>query len=80
MNVETLAGLLVLVPGGVFLGLAIAWLLGWNGQERILARVTMITYSLLTLGVAALTVIFWQRGYHQSFKKKFQHCHFRRYI
>jgi NAD(P)H-quinone oxidoreductase subunit 5 len=62
MNVETLAGLLVLVPGGVFLGLAIAWLLGWNGQERILARVTMITYSLLTLGVAALTVIFWQRG------------------
>lgn len=59
MNIEILAGLLVLLPGCVFLGLSVAWLLGWNGNERVLARVTMTTYSLLTLGVFLLG---WKLG------------------
>lgn len=63
MNMELLTGLLVLLPGCVFFALSIAWLLGWNGNERVLARVTMITYSLLTLTVGLLAwKLAWQ-GY-----------------
>lgn len=62
MNIETLAGLLVVLPGSVFLSLAAAWVLGWNGHERVLARVTMITYSLLTVGVAVLGIALSLRG------------------
>ena len=54
MSIETLTGMMVLLPGCVFLVLSAAWLLGWNGNEKVLGRVTMITYSLLTAGVFVL--------------------------
>ncbi len=62
MNLELLGTLLVATPGLVFLTLAAAWLLGWNGHEKVLARVTLTTYSLLTAGVAALGWGLWKAG------------------
>lgn len=62
MNAETIASLLVATPGLVFLTLAAAWLLGWRGDEKVLARVTLTTYSLLTIGVAVLAWMLWRRG------------------
>lgn len=62
MNMELIGTLLVAGPGLVFLMLAAAWLLGWNGHEKVLARVTLTTSSLLTLGVAALAWSMWRSG------------------
>lgn len=62
MSKEMLATLLVSGPGAVVLALATAWLLGWNGREKLLSRVTLTTYSLLTAGVAALAWRMWRDG------------------
>ncbi len=44
----------VLAPGFVFGILASLWLLGWAPSERMLSRVTGLTFSSCVLGVAAL--------------------------
>lgn len=44
----------VLVPGLVFLGLALAWLAGWNPKERTTSGVTMWAYGLAGLTLTAL--------------------------
>ena len=44
----------VLAPGFVFGILASLWLLGWAPSERMLSRVTGLTFSSCALGVAAL--------------------------
>ena len=54
-NSAQLVQFIVATPGVVFLGLSIAWLLGWQGQERILARVTVLTYGTLLAAVVLLT-------------------------
>ncbi len=45
---------IVAAPGVVFIGLSIAWLLGWSGKERILARLTVLTYGSLLVAVSLL--------------------------
>jgi NADH:ubiquinone oxidoreductase subunit 5 (subunit L)/multisubunit Na+/H+ antiporter MnhA subunit len=79
MNLETLTGGLVLLPGCVFLTLAAAWLLGWNGNEKVLTRVTQITYALLTVGVLTLGWKLGQQGFPTlavSFGNWFQVAHY----
>ena len=44
----------VLAPGFVFGILASLWLLGWAPSERMLSRLTGLTFSFCALGVAAL--------------------------
>ena len=44
----------VLAPGVVFGVLASLWLLGWAPSERMLSRVTGLTFSSCAVGVAAL--------------------------
>ncbi|MBI1355176.1 MAG: proton-conducting membrane transporter [Acidobacteria bacterium] len=46
--------LTVALPGAAFLGLAIAWLLGWTGSERVISRVTGLTYVATTLSAFTL--------------------------
>ena len=61
-TLEFMATTVVALPGTVFLGLAGAWLLGWNGQEKVLARVTQVTYAVLALLVAGLAWSLWRAG------------------
>lgn len=44
----------VLAPGVVFGFLASLWMLGWTPSERVLSRVTGLTFTGCSLGVAAL--------------------------
>ena len=46
----------VLAPGAVFAVLSLAWMLGWTPGERIVSRITGLTYSACVVGVAALVV------------------------
>lgn len=53
---------LVLAPGGVFGGLALLWLLGWIPAERVLARITGVTFSAATLAFAVTAWKFVSTG------------------
>ena len=44
----------VLAPGVVFGVLASLWLLGWAPGERMLSRITGLTFSACAFGIAAL--------------------------
>jgi NAD(P)H-quinone oxidoreductase subunit 5 len=44
----------VLAPGIVFALLALSWLLGWIPGERMISRITGVTFSLSSLGLAGL--------------------------
>jgi len=44
----------VLAPGAMFVSVALAWMLGWSPGERIISRITGVTFSASVLGVAAL--------------------------
>jgi NAD(P)H-quinone oxidoreductase subunit 5 len=44
----------VLAPGVVFIALALSWLLGWVPGERLIARITGVTFSVCALGLACL--------------------------
>jgi NADH:ubiquinone oxidoreductase subunit 5 (subunit L)/multisubunit Na+/H+ antiporter MnhA subunit len=44
----------VLAPGAVFGVLAFLWLLGWTPGERLVSRITGVTFSACVLGLAAL--------------------------
>jgi len=46
--------LVVLAPGGVFAIFALLWLLAWTPSERLLSRITGLTFSVCASGVAAL--------------------------
>lgn len=54
---ETLLVFIVLAPGVVFAVLGLVWLTGWVPPERLIARVTGVTFSASGLGVAAMI---WQ--------------------
>ena len=49
----------VLAPGVVFGILALLWMLGWQAGERVVSRVTGVTFSAC---VAALSVLIWKLG------------------
>ena len=49
----------VLAPGVVFGVLAFLWLLGWVPGERVVSRITAVTFSASVLGLAALL---WKPG------------------
>jgi NAD(P)H-quinone oxidoreductase subunit 5 len=44
----------VMAPGGVFALLALLWLLGWVPSERVLSRVTGLTFTACVLALTAL--------------------------
>ena len=44
----------VVAPGVIFAAFAFLWLFGWTPTERFLSRVTGLTFSACTAGVAAL--------------------------
>ena len=44
----------VLAPGVVFAAFALLWLLGWSPAERLLSRVTAVTYSSSIFAIALL--------------------------
>jgi NAD(P)H-quinone oxidoreductase subunit 5 len=44
----------VLAPGFVFAVLALLWLLGWVAGERLISRITGLTFSACVFGLAAL--------------------------
>jgi NADH-quinone oxidoreductase subunit L len=46
----------VLAPGVIFAAFALLWLLGWVPSERVVSRITGLTFSLCVLGLA---VILW---------------------
>jgi NADH:ubiquinone oxidoreductase subunit 5 (subunit L)/multisubunit Na+/H+ antiporter MnhA subunit len=46
--------LVVLAPGVVFGLLALLWLLGWIPSERMLSRITALTFSACIFGLAAI--------------------------
>jgi NAD(P)H-quinone oxidoreductase subunit 5 len=46
--------LVVLAPGVVFAALALFWLLGWVPSERVVCRITALTFSACVLALAPL--------------------------
>jgi len=48
---------LVLAPGAVFAILALVWMLGWSPGERLLSRITALTFSACILSLAA--ILWW---------------------
>jgi NAD(P)H-quinone oxidoreductase subunit 5 len=48
--------LVVPLPGAIFAILALLWLMGWVPSERVVTRITSLTFSL---SVLALTAIIW---------------------
>jgi NADH:ubiquinone oxidoreductase subunit 5 (subunit L)/multisubunit Na+/H+ antiporter MnhA subunit len=48
--------LVVLLPGAIFVVLALLWLMGWVPRERVISRLTHLTFSLIVL---ALTAMIW---------------------
>ena len=44
----------VMAPGAVFAILAVLWLLGWVPSERVLSRITGLTFTACLAGLAAL--------------------------
>jgi NAD(P)H-quinone oxidoreductase subunit 5 len=46
--------LLVLAPGVAFAALALLWLLGWIPAERVLSRITGVTFSAALLALGAI--------------------------
>lgn len=54
MNESLLLGLLILLPGALCAGLGIGWLLGLKMPERLVARLTVVCYSLVLLVVGAM--------------------------
>lgn len=59
MSPEQLLLLLIGTPGAVFLALGLAWLLGIQLSERVVARLTALTYSVLALAVLVLGWRLW---------------------
>jgi NADH:ubiquinone oxidoreductase subunit 5 (subunit L)/multisubunit Na+/H+ antiporter MnhA subunit len=51
---QVLLVFVVLAPGVVFGVLALLWLLGWVPSERVVSRITGLTFSACVLGLAAL--------------------------
>jgi NAD(P)H-quinone oxidoreductase subunit 5 len=47
----------VLAPGVVFALLSLSWLLGWTPGERVVSRITSVTFSL---GVLGLSLLLWK--------------------
>jgi NAD(P)H-quinone oxidoreductase subunit 5 len=50
---------LILAPGVIFVVLALLWLLGWTPSERMVSRVTAITFAA---SILALVPIMWTLG------------------
>jgi NAD(P)H-quinone oxidoreductase subunit 5 len=44
----------VMAPGAVFFALALLWLLGWVPSERVLSRITGLTFAACLLGLAGM--------------------------
>lgn len=59
MSPEQLLLLLIGTPGTVFLALGLAWLLGIQLSERVVARLTALTYSVLAVAVLVLGWRLW---------------------
>ena len=51
---QALLVFVVLAPGVVFGVLALLWLLGWVPRERVVSRITGLTFSACVVGLAAL--------------------------
>jgi len=49
----------VMAPGAVFGGMALAWLAGWTPVERVISRITGVVFAS---SVVALAVMVWRRG------------------
>ena len=54
---QTILVFVVLAPGVVFGVLAFLWLLGWVPGERMVCRITGVTFAACIFGLAALL---WQ--------------------
>ncbi|MBS1828726.1 MAG: hypothetical protein JST93_25710 [Acidobacteria bacterium] len=59
---ETLLMAIVAAPGAVFLLLSLAWLTGWTPSERIVARLTVITYVFASVGTLSLFFLMRSHG------------------
>ena len=51
---QAILAFVVTAPGIVFGTFSLLWLLGWAPTERLLSRITGLTFSASTLGIAAL--------------------------
>jgi NAD(P)H-quinone oxidoreductase subunit 5 len=51
---QSLLVFVVMAPGVVFMALALLWLLGWAPSERVLSRITGLTFAAGLLGLAGL--------------------------
>lgn len=62
MNPQTLLIAIVAIPGALFLLLGLIWLIGGHLPEKAIARLTKLTYAVMTLMVAAIGWQMWQAG------------------
>lgn len=59
---ESLLIAIVAAPGLVFLSLGLLWLYGWTPSERLLARLTVLTYGFGTAGTVVLFFMMRSHG------------------
>ena len=62
MNSPNLLVALVAIPGALFLLLGLVWLIGGHLPEKAIARLTNLTYSVMTLMVTAIGWQMWSTG------------------
>lgn len=62
MSLPQLLLTLVAVPGGIFLLLSLIWLLGGHVSERVMSRLTKLTYAVLTAVVLLIGWNMWRSG------------------
>ncbi len=53
---------IVALPGLTFLSLSLLWLVGWTPSERAVARLSALTFGLMTVGVAWLSWLMFVSG------------------
>lgn len=63
---ETLLMAIVVAPGAAFLLLGLGWLAGWTPSERVMARLTVLTYAFGTIGTLALSVMMGISGVREA--------------
>jgi len=62
MNPQTLLVAIVAIPGALFLLLGLIWLIGGHLPEKAIARLTKLTFSVMTLMVAGIGWQMWRDG------------------
>jgi NADH-quinone oxidoreductase subunit L len=64
LSPQVLLACIVLIPGGLFLAMGLAWLLGWAPRERVVTKAAKFGYGAAVAATAGLAISMWWGGVH----------------